>query len=47
MLWLMSAEEFPKAVSVSDASQISMPGNVLATAINSTLFASAMMIFAL
>ena len=35
-----SAEEFPKAVSVSDASQISMPGNVLATAINSTLFAS-------
>ena len=35
-----SAKEFPKAVSVSDASQISMPGNVLATAINSTLFAS-------
>ena len=35
-----SAEEFPKAVSVSDSSQISMPGNVLATAINSTLFAS-------
>ena len=35
-----SAEEFPKPVSVSDASQISMPGNVLATAINSTLFAS-------
>ncbi|MGB1433835.1 MAG: DNA polymerase III subunit beta [Flavobacteriaceae bacterium] len=35
-----SSEEFPKAVSVSDASQISMPGNVLATAINSTLFAS-------
>ena len=35
-----TAGEFPKAVSVSDASQISMPGNVLATAINSTLFAS-------
>jgi len=35
-----TAEEFPKAVSVSDASQISMQGNVLATAINSTLFAS-------
>lgn len=35
-----TAEEFPKAVSVSDASQISMPGNVLSTAINSTLFAS-------
>ena len=35
-----TAEEFPKAVSVSDASQISIPGNVLATAINSTLFAS-------
>ena len=35
-----TAEEFPKAVSVNDASQISIPSNVLATAINSTLFAS-------
>ena len=35
-----TAEEFPKAVNVSDASQISVPSNVLATAINSTLFAS-------
>ena len=35
-----TADEFPKAVSVNDASQISTPGNVLSTAINSTLFAS-------
>ena len=35
-----TAEEFPKAASVSDASQISIPGNVLGTAINNSLFAS-------
>ena len=35
-----TSEEFPKAASVSDASQITIPGNVLGKAINNTLFAS-------
>ena len=35
-----TAEEFPKTVTVTDPSQISISANVLATAINSTLFAS-------
>ena len=35
-----TSEEFPKAASVSDASQITIPGNVLGSAINNTLFAS-------
>jgi DNA polymerase-3 subunit beta len=35
-----TAEEYPKAVSVSDASQISIVGDVLSNAITNTIFAS-------